>query len=190
MRHLRVALAIAVLAGGFTVLGLAVPDCAYACSCIQPRPIAEYAAEPDTLILSGTVTAVGQDMRGTFRVDRWYKGSSDSPEIPIHGGNGADCGLPLAVGQQLVMVAYLSEGVLQPSICSPSGDLSTPEGRQLADEVLLAYGEGAVPGGAESGGEAPDTFSIPWIVVLSGAVIVGLIAIVAGASFISARRGS
>lgn len=191
MRHLRVALAIAVLAGGFTVLGLAVPDCAYACSCIQPRPIAEYAGEPDTLILTGTVTAVGQDMRGTFQVDRWYKGSSDSPEIPIQGGNGADCGLGLTVGQELVMVAYLNEGVLAPNICSPWGDLSTPEGRQLQADAVAALGEGTPPAGA---GETPDPSSgvsgLPGILLLAGAVVAGLVAIIAGASFVSARRGS
>lgn len=190
MRHLRIALAVAVLAGGLSVLGLALPDCAYACSCIQPRPIAEYANEPDTLILSGTVTAVGQDLRGTFRVERWYKGSSDVADIPIQGGNGADCGIPLTVGQQMVMVAYVSEGVLQPNICSPYGDLSTPEGQQLANDALLAYGEGTVPGGGEPEGTPPDTFGIPGIVVIGGAAVVAVIAIVAGASYVSGRRGS
>jgi hypothetical protein len=191
VRHLRVALAITVLAGGFSLLGMAVPDCAYACSCIQPRPIAEYAAEPDTLVLSGTVTAVGQDMRGTFRVDRWYKGSSDIPEIPIQGGNGADCGLGLAVGQELVMVAFVSEGILSPNICSPWGDLSTPEGRQLRADAVAAFGEGTPPGGAEEpAGPAPGDSGVPGIVVLAGVVVAGLVAVIAGASFVSSRRGS
>jgi hypothetical protein len=191
VHQLRVALAIAVLAGGFSVLGLAVPGCAYACSCIQPRPIAEYANEPDTMILTGTVTAVGQDLRGTFRVARWYKGSSDIPEIPIQGGNGADCGIGLSVGQELVMVAYVAEGVLQPNICSPWGDLSTPEGRQLQDDALLAYGEGTPPGGAEGpAGPAPGDSGVPGIVILGGAVVAGLLAVMAGASFVSSRRGS
>lgn len=189
MRHLRIALAVAVLAGGFSILGLAAPDCAYACSCIQPRPIAEYASEPDTLILSGTVTALGQDLRGSFRVERWFKGSSDVAEIPIQGGNGGGCGLGLSVGQQLVMVAYVSEGVLQPSICSPSGDLSTPEGQQLQAETVAAFGEGTAPGGAETpAGGTPRDGGIPGIALLGGAVVVGLIAIVAGASFLSSRR--
>jgi hypothetical protein len=189
VRHLHIALAVAVLAGGFSILGLAAPDCAYACSCIQPRPIAEYANEPDTVILSGTVTAVGNDLGGTFRVERWFKGSSDVVEIAIQGGNGADCGLGLSVGQQLVMVAYVSEGVLQPSICSPAGDLSTPEGVQLQAETVAAFGEGTAPGGADApGGGTSGGGGIPGIVVLGGAVVVGLLAIVAGASFVSGRR--
>lgn len=191
MRRLRIALAVAVLAGGFGTVGLAAPDLAYACSCIQPLPIAEYANEPDTLILSGTVTAVGQDLRGTFRVERWFKGSSDIAEISIQGGNGADCGLPLAVGQQLVMVASVAEGVLQPSICSPWGDLSTPEGKVLEAEAVAALGEGTPPGGEDTpSADPPDTFAIPWIVVLGGSVIVALIAVVAAASFLSSRRES
>jgi len=189
MRHLRIALAVAVLAGSFSLLGLAAPGCAYACSCIPPQPIAAYANEPDTLILSGTVTAMGNDLRGIFRVERWYKGSSDVAEIPVQGGNGADCGLGLAVGQQLVMVAYVTEGVLHPSICSPSGDLSTPEGQQLQAETIAAYGEGTAPGGTETpDGDPPG--GIPGIVLAGGALVVAVIAIVAGASFISGRRAS
>lgn len=191
MRRLRVVLAIAVLAGGFSLIGLATPDCAYACSCIQPRPIAEYANEPDTLILSGTVTAVGGDMRGTFRVARWYRGTSDSPELPIQGGNGADCGLGLAVGQELVMVAYVSEGVLSPNICSPWGDLSTPEGRQLEADTIAAFGEGTPPAGVEEpDGPASGLQSVPGLIVLGGAVVLGLVGVVALASFVSSRRGS
>ncbi len=189
MRHLRIALAVAVLAGGFSILGLASPGCAFACSCIPPRPIAEYANEADTLILSGTVTSVGKDLRGTFRVKRWYKGSSDIAEVPIQGGDGANCGIGLSVGQQLVMVAYVSEGVLHPNICSPSADLSTPEGRQLQADAGAAFGEGTVPEGAETPtGATSGDGGIPGIVLLGGAVVVGLIAVVAGASFLSSRR--
>jgi len=120
VHRIRIALAVAVLAGGFSILGLATPDCAYACSCIQPKPIAEYANEPDTFILTGTVTFVApESLRGTFRVERWFKGAGDVADIPIQGGMGADCGIPLTVGQQLVMVAYVNDGVLTPSICSP-----------------------------------------------------------------------
>jgi hypothetical protein len=190
VRHLRIVFAVALLAGGFSVLGMAAPDCAYACSCIQPKPIAEYANDPDTFILTGTVTAVDQQSRqGSFRVDRWFKGSSDIAEIPIRSGDGADCGIPLTVGQELVMVAFVGEGILEPSICSPWGDLSTAEGKQLRDDTLTAYGEGTAPGGAETPGEVPEAgFSIPTVVLIGGAAILGIVVIVAGASLLSARR--
>ena len=122
MRHIRITLAVAVLAGGFSLLGLAAPGCAYACSCIQPQPIAEYANEPDTLIVTGTVTAYdATSHRGQFHVEWWYQGSSEVADIPIQGGDGADCGLTLTAGQALIMVAFANEGVLAPNICSPWG---------------------------------------------------------------------
>jgi len=192
VHRIRIALAVAVLAGGFSILGLATPDCAYACSCIQPKPIAEYANEPDTFILSGTVTFVApESLRGTFRVERWFKGAGDVADIPIQGGMGADCGIPLTVGQQLVMVAYVNDGVLTPSICSPWGDLSTPEGQQLQADTVAAFGEGTAPGGDEvPGGVGSGDGGIPWILIAGAAVVISLIAIVAGASYVSGRRGA
>jgi hypothetical protein len=191
VRHLRTALAVAVLAGGFSLLGFANPDCAYACSCVQPKPIAEYANEPDTVILTGTVTAMDPESRlGTFRVDRWYKGTSANADILVRSGDGADCGIPLSVGQDLVMVAYVEEQTLQPSICSPWGDLSLPEGQQLRADAVAAFGEGTAPGGAETPGDAASGFSVPTALVVAGAAILGIIVIIAGASFISGRRGS
>jgi len=192
VRHLRIGLAVAVLAGSFSLLGLATPDCAFACSCIQPKPIAEYKGEPDTLILKGTVAAYDATARrGVFRVATWYQGSSDVTEIPIQGGDGADCGIPLVAGQQLVVVAYASEGVLVPNICSPFGDLSTPEGQALDAETVAAYGEGTSPGGDELPPTEPSGgFAIPAIVPIVGGAIVAVIGIIAFASFVSSRRGS
>ena len=190
MHRLRTVLMIGVVAVGFGVLGLANPGCAYACSCIQPQPIAEYAALPDTVILTGTVTAADANQQGLFRVERWYKGTSAAIDVPIRGGNGADCGIPLTVGMHMILVATVANGILQPSICSPWGDLSTPEGRQLQDEALLALGEGTLPGGSgEPGGSPPETPTIPWIVVIGAGVAVLLVVVVAGASFVSGRRG-
>lgn len=191
MRQVRIVLVVAVLAAGFSILGLAAPGCAYACSCMPPRPIAEYANEPDTLILSGTVTAGGGDQLGTFRVERWYRGSSVAADLPIRGGDGANCGIPLTVGQELVMVAYAADGVLSPSICSPYGDLSTPEGRQLQADAIAAFGDGTPPGdsGGPTGGSAGDG-GIPGIIVLGVGALIAVVALVAGASFISGRRAA
>jgi hypothetical protein len=191
VRHLRTALAVAVLGGGFSLLGFANPDCAYACSCVQPQPIAAYADEPDTLILEGTVTVYDETShRGQLHVERWFQGSSDVPDIPIRGGDGADCGLTLTSGQTLVMVAFEEEGALVPNICSPWGDVATPEGQALEAETVEAFGEGVpVP---EPGDTVPtdDGFSIPTIVPIVGGAIVLIIGAVAIASFVSGRRGA
>lgn len=191
MRRLRITLAVAVLAGGFGLVGFVNPDCAFACSCIQPKPIAEYKDEPDTLILKGTVAAYDANARrGVFRVERWYQGSSDVAEIPIQGGDGADCGIPLVAGQQLVVVAGASDGILYPNICSPFGDLSTAEGQALDAQAIEAYGEGISPGGEEAPTGSTGGFTIPTIVPILGGAIVAVIGIIAIASFVSGRRGT
>jgi hypothetical protein len=194
VRHLRIALAVAVLAGSFSLLGLVAPGCAYACSCIQPQPIGTYVDQPDTMVLTGTVVAMDASQRGTFHVDRWYQGSSEVSDIPIRGGDGANCGIPLTLGQELVMVAFVTEGFLQPSICSPWADLSTPEGQQLRDETIEAFGEGTVPDDATAPGEPMSGdrggFAVPWIVVIGGGAVALVVVIIAAASIVSSRRES
>lgn len=191
MHRFRTVLMIGAMAVGFGVFGLANPKCVAACSCGPPLPMAAYAADPNVVVLTGTVVAVDQNQLGTFRIERWYKGTSAAIDVPIRGGNGADCGIPLTVGMHMVLVATVDNGVLHPSICSPWGDLSTPEGRQLEDEALLAFGEGTLPGGGsgEPGGSPPPTLNIPWIAVIGAGVVVLLVVVVAGASFVSGRRG-
>lgn len=194
MRHLRIGLAVAVLAGSFSLLGLAAPGCVYACSCIRPQPIGTYVDQPDTMVLTGTVVAMDANQRGTFRVDRWYQGSSEVSDVPIMGGDGANCGIPLSLGQELVMVAFVTEGFLQPNICSPWADLSTPEGQLLRDETIEAFGEGTRPDDATAPGEPTggegDGFAVPWIVVIGGAAVALVVVIIAAASVVSSRRES
>ena len=191
--RLRIFLALALLTSGFSMAQLALPDLAYACSCMQPKPIAEYANEPDTVIVAGTVTALDPQARlGSFKVERWYKGTSDNAEVIVRSGDGADCGIPLTVGQDLVMVAYVEEMTLNPSICSPWGDLSVPEGQQLQAEAVAAYGEGTAPtgGGVPVDGDGGAPIAPLELLLVGGAVVLGIIAIVVAASFVSARRGS
>jgi len=194
VRHLRIALAVAVLAGSFSLLGLAAPGCVYACSCIQPQPIGTYVDQPDTMVLTGTVVAMDANQRGTFRVDRWYQGSSEVSDVPIMGGDGANCGIALSVGQELVMVAFVTEGFLQPNICSPWADLSTPEGQQLRDATIEAFGEGTQPDDAAAPGEPTGGegggFAVPWIVVIGGGAVALVVVIIAAASIVSSHRES
>jgi hypothetical protein len=109
--------------------------------------MAEYASDPDTVILAGTVRDLGpESLRGTFGVERWYKGSGGA-SVPIQGGTPTDCGLDLTIGDHLVMVAFVTDGVLHPNSCLPFGDPATPEGQQLAREIVAAVGEGTEPAG-------------------------------------------
>ena len=194
MSHLRITLAVAALAAGLSLLGFANPGCTYACSCAEPQPMETYVGQPETLVLTGTVVAMDARQRGTFHVDRWYQGSSEVSDLPISGGDGANCGIPLTVSQELVMVAFEQDGVLQPNICSPWADLSTAEGQQLRDQTIAAFGVGLPPDGEASPG--PDSpaagesgLAIPGIIVYGAAAVLALVAIVALASAVSGRRG-
>jgi hypothetical protein len=192
--RLRIFLAMALLTSGFSMAQLALPDLAFACSCAQGKPIGEYANEPNTVIVAGTVTAVDANSRlGAFKVERWYKGGpSEDAEVIVRSGDGADCGIPLSVGQDLVMVAFVEEQTLSPSICSPWADLSLPEGQQLQAEAVAAYGEGTAPGGSQVPVDGDGFAGIDPLefLLVGGAIILGIIVIVAGASFVSARRGA
>jgi hypothetical protein len=189
MRKLRLTLVAMLLGGSLNLLGLfGGVTIVVGCDCMQPGPIGQYANDPGALVVEGTVTAVAQT-RGTFKIERWYKGSSDVAEVPVSIGDGANCGIPLTVGQHLVMVAYESEGTLDPNICAPYGDLTTAEGKQLQADAVAAYGEGTVPKDAAQ--PPPSTgFQVPGFVILGGAAIAAIVVIVLGASVLSGRRGA
>lgn len=173
MRQLRAALGATVLVGVLGVAGLATAPCAFACSCVPPGPIADYRGQEDIVVLAGTVATLDADQRGSFLVERWYQGGA-AAVVPIRGGQGADCGLPLTLGQHLILVAYAGEGIVAAGICTPSGDLNTPEGQKLAQEVAAAFGPGAVPAGSgdDDGGEdAGIVGPVALAVVIGGALL-------------------
>jgi len=170
MPHLRPLLALVAFVALTAASSLAAPTCAYACSCIPPEAIADYRGQPDVVILAGTVATIGSDQRGTFAVERWFQGGT-AAVVPIRGGQGADCGLPLSAGQRLIFVGDVEDGVIKAGICLPSGDLSTPEGQALARDAAAAYGGGVEPTGSppSQGDGSP---SIILIAVGIGAVLI------------------
>lgn len=174
MRRPRPALIALLLVLSFGA-GLGVPRCAVACSCIPPQPIATYGEQAETVIMSGTVVNIGIDQRGAFQVERWYHGTGAVAVAQIRGGDGANCGLFMETGQRLVVVAYRGEdGILQPSICAPAGDLSTPEGQKLLAETEAAFGPGLAPGGEETPTDPDGGFDlVP--VLIGGSVVLVLV---------------
>ena len=173
MIRVRTLLAVFALVGLSSLAGFVDPGSTYACSCIQPRPIAEYRGDPDYAILVGRVASVDANQRGSFAVEQWFQGGSN-PIVPVQGGQGADCGLPLATGQHLVLVAFVESGVVHAGICSPSGDLNTPEGQALAREVVTAFGPGVTVGGDDP----PDKGGLPIGMLVGlgalGALVIGV----------------
>ena len=144
MSRVRSILAAFALVGLGTLGGLVDPSSTYACSCIPPGPIAEYRGNADYAVLAGRVAAIDANQRGSFAVEQWYQAGRIpvAPIVPIQGGQGADCGMPLSAGQHLVLVAFTEAGVVHAGVCTPSGDLDKPEGQALANEVVAAFGPG------------------------------------------------
>jgi hypothetical protein len=178
MPHLRPLLALVAFVALTAAGSLAAPTCAYACSCIPPEDIADYRGQPHVVILAGTVATIEPDQRGTFAVERWFQGGT-AAVVPIRGGQGADCGLPLSAGQRLIFVGYVEDGVIKAGICSPSGDLSTPEGQALARDAAAAFG-----GGVEPAGAPPSESDAPSIVLIAG----GIAAVLVVASVVAFSR--
>lgn len=182
MIRLRTLLAVLALVGLSALAGLIDPGSTYACSCVQPRPIAEYRGDPDYAILVGRVASVDANQRGSFAVEQWYQTGRIpvAPVVPIQGGQGADCGMPLSAGQHLVLVAFTEAGVVHAGICTPSGDLNTPEGQALGNEVVAAFGPGTPVEGDPPASELP----------IAGIAIGGLalLALVVAVLFVARRE--
>jgi hypothetical protein len=180
LTSLRPLLAFAALLTFAAAGSLAQPECAYACSCVPPRAIADYRGDKDYAILVGRVADVDANQRGRFEVERWYQGGS-ADVVAVQGGGGADCGLPLSAGQRLVLVAFVdpAEQVIHAGICSPSGDLSTPEGQKLGQEVVNVFGAGQPIEGGNAGGDIP---------FLGLAVAGGLLVLLVGGVMVVAGR--
>ncbi|MCI0347088.1 MAG: hypothetical protein L0221_16875 [Chloroflexi bacterium] len=172
MIHASSILAALVMLGLMSLGDLIDPSSTYACSCVPPRPIAEYRGNPEYAVLVGRVANVDANQRGTFAVEQWFQGGA-APIVPIQGGMGADCGLPISAGQHLVLVSFVEGGVVHAGVCSPSGDLSTADGQALALEVVTAFGPG-VP----ADGDPPDAGGVPVGVLVGISALVLLVAAV------------
>jgi hypothetical protein len=134
------ALLVATLAGR----DLAAPRAMVACSCAPwPESLAAFRTDENVRILLGTVVALTGE-RGTFGIERVFKGPVPGPAMAIDGGDAAMCGLGLKLGARMIVAAWTEGNVLQPSSCMPAAILPSPEG-----DAMLADAE------ASSGGLAP-----------------------------------
>lgn len=181
---IRIALVAILLAGGAGAAALARPMPVAACSCMAPLPVADYLADPNTIIATGTVASVGggESPDGMFALERWSKGVPPAPNVQIRGGNGADCGVVLQPGQHLIVVAQWAEGVLSPSLCTPYGDLDTPEGRALLAEAEEALAEGFEPVTPTPEPAPPEASFDPTPFVVGGALLA--LALLAAVAFV------
>jgi hypothetical protein len=153
-RPLRLVLAALTLNAAVVAGALSAPLLTLACSCMRfaPEDIGKYHDDPGTVVFVGTVQSVNLDPNNEFghsigelRVDLVFHGEIPSTRMAVVGGGGGDCTMHLEPGQRMITAASFSGGAITPMLCSPYGDPATPEGQELIDEAVKAYGPGVRP---------------------------------------------
>jgi hypothetical protein len=162
--------------------GLALPARTFACSC-APTEVAEFVGDPKYVIMSGSIGGVrpGGEL-GTFRVERVFQGVVPAPEVPVIGGGGGDCTIPLEEGMQFIGVATVAKGALHPWLCMPFGDLRDERGQEILADLRGLIPEASPP-------EEPLTFEHLATLAITAAGAIGLgLAALAGVVVLSRRR--
>ncbi len=193
MRKIVPLLAAFVLAVG--VVG-AFPGRSVACSCMPAVSFAEAVAQsPDLAVFVGTVTALQPDATtggglATIEVEGSFRGPALPPAIVARSGNGADCGLPMTVGERRLFTARVDEqGTWAPGICDPQALLGTPEGDATLADAEAAFGPLQPTAGPppltnpEAASDGPD-FVVIGVVAVAGLLLAVVVAIV----FLARRR--
>lgn len=183
---------------------LTMPRPVAACSCVALTSWKE-AINADTAVFSGT--AGQREGRGVpVRVERWFQGREAAPIVWLTAGsfNGNpgvsnSCGVEAPPpGSSWLWVAYRGEnGDLSTGLCSPAGDLDTPEGQAMLAEALTIFGEISVPAASQAQtAEPPGAASTPdpaaaardqAAVTIIGGLLAGSLALF-GALILVARR--
>lgn len=145
----RTILALLIPAISLAIVALAMPRVAVACTCIATQPMAVYATEPETVILTGVTEP--PDPRGfPVRVTRWFKGDGLAPRIWMAAsgfdGNSASCGIaPPPVGVEWIVVGYRipDQAELIVNMCAPHHPVGSVEGTAMLADATATF-EGSV----------------------------------------------
>ncbi|HEY8800695.1 MAG TPA: hypothetical protein VIM20_08860 [Candidatus Limnocylindrales bacterium] len=114
-----------------------------ACSCATSGSIKDY-AKPENAIFTGTA-GVARARGVPVQVDQWLWGTGAAPVVWLAAssfGDGASCGTtPPKPGTAWLWVAWLpgNRGDFGTGLCSPSGDLATPEGQAMLADALTVF---------------------------------------------------
>lgn len=179
-----------------TALWLTAAGPTFACSCVQPEPMAAYATA-DHAIFAGT--AGPSDARGVpVRVAQWFSGTGAAPLVYLSaqsftGEASCSTSLPPA-GTNWIWVTFLPEGGGDPvtGLCNPHGQLGTPEGDALLADATATYGGIAPPGAAATDPPetAPGSPAVP--AEAGGLIVLGTVgfalALLVGVVLIARRR--
>jgi hypothetical protein len=187
-RLARVALAVFLAATALWVGDLAAPSSTRACSCVPwPETLAAYRTDESILILSGTVVALN-GQRGVFGIEQVFKGPVPGPQMPIDSGDLGMCGLGLEVGARLVMAAFVDQGVLHPSICTPHAFVPSPEAEAMLADAQRSYGGAGPPPGPTNPPAVPTPAADIALPLVLGAVL-AVVVLLFGAIALLVRRG-
>jgi hypothetical protein len=177
------------------MLGTAGP--VVACSCAVPTSLAEQATA-EHAIFAGTADVL--QARGVpVVVERWFWGAGAAPVVWLtaesFGDDGGSCRTNVPPpGSQWIWVAWLpgNEGDFGTGLCSPSGNLATPEGQAMFDEAVATFVGAPIPSPEPVLTAAPATSPSAAPADRTGLVVGGAIAIASlalfGAIVLVARR--
>lgn len=151
MQRLRAVLRLLILIGWLASLLLISPTHAYACSCLMPPGTSEEQLiamdfESSAAVFAGEVTHIQTKPTGgflpvtvIFKVSEVWKGAVSDQLSVRTGMNGSDCGFGFQTGQQYLVYARDTRGILSTGICYRTALLSN------AALDLAELGTGTVP---------------------------------------------
>ncbi len=156
-----------------------------ACSCVEPQPMAAYAPDPRSSVLTGVPgPLVARGVAVT--VTRWFKGPGASSVIWLaassFGAEGASCQrMAPTAGQELILVLYMPEDGSDPSgnICTPIARLDEADGQAMLADAMATFRTSTVPlaSPTPAEGEAP--------IEILGSLLPAIVGIAAGAALLA-----
>jgi len=180
----RLVLAALTLNAALLAGALAAPSFVLGCSCAAPEPGAPIFSGDEEVVLVGRVGA--DDGRGVFAfaVERWFRGGSDavvgllSGTITFADGTSLTdtCGIQIKPGEHLILSAWVNEGKLAGSACSPHANVDSRDGQAMLAAAVDTFGAGVVPG--EPPPEVADETPAVDLALVAIVAVVGLLAMV------------
>lgn len=173
-----------------------------ACSCAMPGAMKDYATS-EWAVFSGTAGV--QAGRGVpVEVDQWFWGQGAADVVWLSAnsfGDSAGCGVnPPAQGTNWIWVTWLpgNNGDFGTGLCSPAGDLSTPEGQQMLTDAQSAFAAVDPPRsppeaspGAPAAPETPEaepSSAESNLLLVGGGVALASLALFGGLAFVARRQ--
>lgn len=173
-----------------------------ACSCAMAGPMSDYATV-EHAVFAGTAGV--QAGRGVpVEVDEWLWGQGAAEVVWLSAnsfGDSAGCGVnPPAQGSKWIWVTWLpgNNGDFGTGLCSPAGDLSTPEGQEMLADARSAFAavdpprsppeSSPVPPAAPEAPEIVGRSTESNLILVGGGVVLASLALFGGLALVARRQ--